>query len=353
MTKDTTSSNIIQQVYGKVIILTFLSHVLFTVIFAILSIRPLTFYNIFSCVFYFVIYLLSQHGFFRITVISIHLEICLFVSLTCIILGWNYGFPIYLIALSSLVYFCPFKRKYLPYLFSLCEIALFLLLKIYTVNHYPQYSLEEKIAPTFYLYNSLCSFVLILYAAFVSRLSAVLTEQTLLQSNTELQARVDRDPLTKLSTRPHFTARFLEIIHDDVPVIIVLTDIDNFKNINDTYGHDCGDHILSELSSLIRSKCPESAELCRWGGEEFVLMFQNPSVDAVIELIEDIRKEIDLYQFRYGNQTLHVTMTFGVSNSTETKLLNELIKIADHRMYLGKRSGKNTVISYDFKLPNE
>lgn len=352
MSKDTVSSNIIHQVYGKVILLTFLSHIIFTIIFAGLGIKPLLIYNIFSCIFYLIIYLLSQHGFFRTAVVLFHLEICVFVILTCIMLGWDYGFSIYLIALSSLVYFCPFKNKYVPYLFSIGEITIFLFLKIYTDYHYPRFFFDKKIAPAFYLYNSLCCFVLILYASFISKLSAALTERTLQESNTELQDKVAHDPLTHLWTRPHFTAKFLEIIHDDIPITIVLTDIDDFKHINDTYGHDCGDYILSELSSLIRKKCPDSAGICRWGGEEFVMMFQNPNVNSVIQLIEEIRAEVDNYHFRYGTQSLHVTMTFGVSNSTETRILNELIQIADKRMYLGKRSGKNTVISCDFKLPN-
>ena len=110
---------------------------------------------------------------------------------------------------------------------------------------------------------------------------------------------------------------------------------------------------MSELSALIRKQCPDNAGICRWGGEEFVMMFQNPNVNAVIRLIDEVRAEVDNYPFRYGTQSLHVTMTFGVSNSTETRILNELIQIADKRMYLGKRSGKNTVVSSDFKLPNE
>ncbi len=351
MKKVSTSKNIIQQVYGKVILLTFFSHILFSAIFAVLSAIPLLLYNICSCIFYVGVYILSQRKHFRATVILVHLEICLFVGLSCIYLGWGAGFSLYLIALSSLVYFCPFRCKYIPYLFSLIEIILFLFLKLYTTNCTPMILLGDNTISSFYILNSLASFTLILYAAFVSKLSAVLTEQTLKQSNTRLQDLVNHDSLTHLWSRPHLTGKFNKIIVSDTPVTIVLTDIDNFKLINDTYGHDCGDYILSELAALLKSICPKDAGLCRWGGEEFVLMLHRPNLNAIVPLIDNIRKAVSEYNFQYENKSLHITMTFGISNSTEANNLNELIRLADKRMYYGKRSGKNTVISSDFKLP--
>ncbi len=351
MKKASTTKNIIHQVYGKVILLAFFCHILFTFIFASISILPLFFYNIGSCITYIAIYILSQQNRLRATVILIHFEVCLFVAVSCIYLGWGLGFSMYLVAMSSLVYFCPFERKYIPYLFSITEIILFLILKIYTMYYPPAISFDDKLSTAFYIFNSLASFTLILYAAFVSKLSAVMTEQTLTQSNTRLQDMVDHDALTHLWSRPHLTGQFDKIIAEDLPVTIVLTDIDNFKKINDTYGHNCGDYILSELANLLKSVCPEYTGICRWGGEEFVLMFYQSNPASVVPVVDNIRKAVMEHQFKYNKRSLRITMTFGVSNSTESKELNELISLADKRMYYGKRSGKNTVISSDFKLP--
>ncbi len=351
MKQATTTKNIIHQVYGKVILLTFFSHILFMAFFAILSAAPLVFYNIGSCIAYIGIYILSQKNHLRTTVILIHLEICLFVAISYFYLGWGLGFSMYLVALSSLVYFCPFKRKYIPYLFSFTEIILFLLLKVHSMYYPPILTLSSTVITAFYIFNSLASFTLILYAAFVSKLSAVMTEQTLKQSNLRLQNLVNHDSLTHLWSRPHLNSKFDEIIREDVPVTIVLTDIDDFKKINDSYGHDCGDYILSELANLLKSVCPADTGICRWGGEEFVLLFHHTTPNAVISVVDDIRKAVMAHHFKYHKHTILITMTLGVSNSTESTDLHTLICLADKRMYYGKRSGKNTVISSDFKLP--
>ena len=351
MQKNTNLQNSIQKVYGKLIILAFLAHILFTVIFITVSLTPMVIYNIGSCLFYLGMFFLSQKRHLRTTIILIHLEITLFASVSCYYAGWDSGFPLYLIALSTLVYFCPFKRKYIPYLFSLAEMATYLLLKIYTLTYAPAFTFAESTVSAFYIFNSIASFTLILYAAFVSNLSAAMTEQTLIQNNTRLQDLVDHDALTHLWSRPHLISSFQQLTSSDTPVTIILTDIDDFKQINDSYGHDCGDYILSELSSILRYRCPKDTAICRWGGEEFVIMFPEEDTKALRKRIDHLRRYISDYPFHHGKQALHITMTFGISSTAEADTLSDLVKLADKRMYYGKNNGKNTVITSDTKLP--
>lgn len=347
-----TPKNSIQQVYGKIILLALLTHVLFVAVFLHSGFLPLVFYNIFSILFYIGIYLLCYNKHFRGIVILIHLEICLFVTVSCYFLGWDLGFPLYLIALSSLVYFCPFKRKYIPYLFSLFEVVLFLSIKIYTLNFSPVFLCSPGFSSTFYIFNSGASFTLIIYAAYISKVSAVLTEQTLTKDNSVLQDMVAHDALTKLWTRRHLTSVYKDNVQKQIPLVIVLTDIDNFKRINDTYGHECGDYVLSEVSQIMLSNVSKDTVICRWGGEEFVIMMPDMGIKNTISSVEAIRCAIDSYSFRYNGQTLHITMTFGVSTTDESTDMRELIRLADSRMYTGKQSGKNTIITKNMKYPN-
>ena len=353
MQKNFTLNNSIQQVYSRIIILTFLAHILLTAIFTSLSMRPLVIYNIFSCFFYAGVYYLTKKNYFRTTVVATHLEICLFVIVSCYYLGWELGFSLYLIALTALVYFCPFKRNYVPYLFSFIEIIIFLLIKAYTLHYSPILICNANTITLFYFFNSIASFTAILYAAFISRVSAVLKEQTLTEENSLLDELVNHDALTHLWSRRHLINQFETVIHTDIPVTIVMTDVDNFKHINDTYGHDCGDYILSELATLLRSINSPDAGICRWGGEEFILMFHQSNIDAVIRLVENIRATVSGYAFQYRGQPLHITMTFGISTSMEADSLDELVRIADKRMYYGKQSGKNTVITANLMLPED
>lgn len=334
----------LQNLYRKIIIVVFLSHIIFTTIFISLQITSLIIYNICSCIFYVCIYFLVQKELFRPVVILMHSEITLFTVISCYYLGWNNGFPIYLIALTSLVYFCPFKNKLIPYLISFLEIIVFILLRLYSLSHIPIVYISTKYTYPLYLFNSICCFGIMLYAAFASKASSITIEQGLTQENSRLKDLVDHDALTHLWSRPYFTENFYKILSGGNHIIIVMADIDNFKTINDTYGHDCGDYILSELSTIIRSMCPERSGICRWGGEEFVLMFYSLNMEQILPLIELIRLKIASSSFTYQKKSIHVTMTFGVSSSTENQNMNTLIKLADERMYQGKRIGKNTVI---------
>lgn len=277
-----TSGKQVHQIYGKVVILAFLCHILFICLFLFLQISQLVIYNFLSCLFYIVMFFVSQKGHFRTLVTLVHAEISLFSIVCCCFLGWELGYSFYLIALSTQVYFCPFKRKYIPYFFSLAEIFAFFVLKIYTLYHAPLVACSEQTITAFYLFNSLLSFSMILYTAFVSKVSAAMTEE----NNSQLQDLVNYDALTHLWSRIHLTEAFEQAAKDGVPMIIVMTDIDDFKLVNDTYGHNCGDYVLCHLAENISAMCPEHSGVCRWGGEEFVLMFKNCEMPDVFLLVK-------------------------------------------------------------------
>lgn len=344
-----TPKNSIQQVYGKIILLAFLAHIIFVGIFSALSFMPLVIYNIFSVCFYIVVYYLTRRKRYRTIVTMVHAEICLYVVVSTYFLGWEFGFPLYLIALSSVVYFCPFKNKMIPYLFSLAEIIIFFSLKIYTLNCKPVCHYSDFTVSGFYIFNSAATFTLMIYAAFISKLSAVMTQQSLSENNSLLQDLVNHDTLTGLLSRNHFLAAYEEHAKKNIPITLVLSDIDNFKRINDTYGHDCGDIILSGIASIMMDQTPDNVLIYRWGGEEFVMMLPNYSDARTQKLVEKVRISIAAKHFKYHAETLRVTMTFGISSTKESSDLNELIRLADKRLYYGKRCGKNMVVTQEMK----
>lgn len=344
-----TPKNSIQQVYGKIILLAFLVHLIFAGVFTALAFMPLVIYNIFSVCFYIVAYCLTKLNRYRTIVTMVHLEICLYVVVSTYFLGWGFGFPLYLIALSSVVYFCPFKNKMIPYLFSLAEIVIFMGLKIYTLNNEPICHYSDFTVSGFYIFNSAATFTLMVYAAFISKLSAVMTQQTLTENNSALQDMVNHDTLTGLLSRNHFLAAYEENRKKNIPITLVLSDIDNFKRVNDTYGHDCGDIILSGIASIMMEQTPDNVLIYRWGGEEFVMMLPNYSDARTKKLVEKVRIAIAAKNFKYHAETLKVTMTFGISDTGESTDLNELIRLADKRLYYGKRCGKNMVITQEMK----
>jgi len=125
---------------------------------------------------------------------------------------------------------------------------------------------------------------------------------------------------------------------------IVMGDIDLFKRINDTYGHNFGDFILKEISQVMSSSIRSSDILSRWGGEEYLILFKNTNVNDGFNIAEKLRKSICEHLFVCGDDEINLTMTFGVSGFRCGENIDDVIKRADSAMYKGKTSGRNVVI---------
>lgn len=125
---------------------------------------------------------------------------------------------------------------------------------------------------------------------------------------------------------------------------IVMGDIDYFKKVNDTYGHECGDKILILVADTIRSHMRPEDCICRWGGEEILLLI-NGTETVATALAEKIRASIEQACVTEEGTKVSVTMTFGVASYIPGFKINKLIQLADNNLYIGKNNGKNQVVS--------
>ena len=126
---------------------------------------------------------------------------------------------------------------------------------------------------------------------------------------------------------------------------VMIFDIDNFKQINDTYGHDIGDLVLNELATNIKQLLRKEDMFIRYGGEEFVILFPNTLFKDVITIAQKIRKVVEKLPIKIPKETLHITISIGVSEfSKDDETIFDVIKRADKKLYEAKRSGKNRVI---------
>ena len=159
------------------------------------------------------------------------------------------------------------------------------------------------------------------------------------------------DPLTGLSNRrdilskiEHETDRFER---NKKPFVLVMGDIDNFKSINDTYGHEAGDIVLKSIAELINTNIRKQDTVGRWGGEEFLILLPDTRLKGGTNIAEKLRQTIQEYKTSHSNYELNVTITFGVSMYNKIKDINECIKEADKALYVGKIRNKNCVIRAD------
>jgi diguanylate cyclase (GGDEF)-like protein len=163
----------------------------------------------------------------------------------------------------------------------------------------------------------------------------------------EILARTD--PLTQLSNRRDFLEKFQYEIdrfeRNPRPFSLVLGDIDDFKLVNDRYGHDCGDFVLVTIAKMLRAMVRKQDTVGRWGGEEFILLLPESPLAGGVTAAEGIRKRIAAETFSFKNHRLSVTVSFGVSVFEKDMDMDTCIKQADDALYSGKRTGKNRVVT--------
>jgi two-component system cell cycle response regulator len=129
------------------------------------------------------------------------------------------------------------------------------------------------------------------------------------------------------------------------PLSVVMFDIDNFKKINDTYGHDGGDYVLQELGKQVKASGLRERDLAgRYGGEEFMVVLSNSGADQAMELAERIRKRIEQNEFVYDGKRINVTVSMGVSDVKAGMVdYKDVYRASDKALYKSKHNGKNQV----------
>lgn len=164
----------------------------------------------------------------------------------------------------------------------------------------------------------------------------------------ELQQLALLDPLTRIGNRRYLEmtleAKLAESVRYNNQIAVFFIDIDNFKQVNDKYGHDVGDETLRVTAKTLGAVIRPMDTLGRWGGEEFVAAASNINREAVQVIAERFRSLIEGSSFRAGDENLRFTITIGATIARQSDDLASVIKRADELMYEGKKKGKNRVI---------
>lgn len=155
-----------------------------------------------------------------------------------------------------------------------------------------------------------------------------------------------RDGLTGIYNRTFFINSFkekaAETLRTKLPFSFILLDIDHFKSINDEFGHLKGDYVLKELASILKHNLRETDVLCRWGGEEFIILLSNTSLDNAIKLAEKLRITLETHRF---SGLRKITASFGVTQWYNDDGDESAFKRLDNSLYLAKLTGRNKVVA--------
>ncbi len=174
-----------------------------------------------------------------------------------------------------------------------------------------------------------------------------------MRSNQEKRLRAEHlariDSLTSLYNRRGFMALAEPIwstaVRNARPLILIMLDLDDFKKVNDQYGHDAGDQVLVETAHLLAKVCRTGDILSRWGGEEFMLLMPETNLEDACIFAERVRRSIEAQQITTTKGSILITASFGIAARDQHLCLEELINEVDGYLYKSKHSGRNRVSS--------
>jgi diguanylate cyclase (GGDEF)-like protein len=167
----------------------------------------------------------------------------------------------------------------------------------------------------------------------------------------QLEQMAYHDSLTELPNRRLFSKLFQKEFslmkrHGHESAMAIL-DVDNFKDVNDSYGHPVGDNVLRQLADLLKNNVRESDTVSRFGGEEFIILLPKTSLEEAYELAERLRKTITNHTFTVESDTFQLTSSFGICllDENNSQSLDECYFLADKALYFAKQLGKNKVVT--------
>ena len=310
--------------------------------FWLFKVTFLVYFSIPTTLIYLIGYVLIWKNKLNVYVWIVYLWLTLYMGVTTVCLGYNYGFHLYCMSMVPIM----FVTEYLAYKLHqkslrALDISIVVVLFDLACTGFiafagPLYERDQFVAGFFWIINSLTVFgFLIFYSSFLVKL--------VIQSENKLSDLAHKDRLTGLYNRHYMIEQLENIKNSESKPTLAMLDIDFFKKINDTYGHNAGDFVLKTLSDFISEQRPECT-VSRWGGEEFLIL-SDKSLEEEAEAFEKLRKLVESTPFEFEGNTLHITVTVGLASKRENEPIDQWVDHADDLLYYGKNNGRNQVIS--------
>ncbi len=316
-------------------------HLIYLCVFQALGIDPLVLLNFFSSVFYFY-FLFIKKDTSEKSMAATYFEILLFSFLSELALGTGYGFFLYMIGLSSAVFYLVPSYGNVRFVYQLVGIGAAYLLKglimIAGVNFPNIQAAAVPYQTTFYMVNLGITATIVLASTFFY-------SKEMEKAWESLRYNMNHDVLTGLYNRRFFERQLEQIPLDErEPYVISMVDIDFFKIVNDTYGHEAGDEVLVMVAACLRDTAGQENLAVRWGGEEFILYFPKTTPNQIYPVMEELRKRIEGMVVKSAGKEIRITITGGIATGTVDSNYEKVIHSADEKLYLGKERGRNQIV---------
>lgn len=251
------------------------------------------------------------------------------------VLGWDCGFHYYTLVMVPVMFISPGGRSLWKVVLGVVLTAFYIALDCQSRQQAPIVTLTPSVLAWVRGFNMASTIGVLAYLAH-------LYFGVVGAAESQLRALATTDVLTGLANR----RRILDVANyeimrgrrDGTPLSFVLGDVDHFKRVNDGSGHETGDQVLVTLAGVLRSVVREVDTVARWGGEEFLIVLPDTTLDAAFRVAERARWSIECASWSMDQR---VTMTLGVSQLRDGETLAEAVARADEALYRGKHAGRN------------
>lgn len=331
-------------------------HLCFLFMFLRLGVAALSIFNIFSVLLYALGSLFSvskRTGQMRFGwMIAFYSEIMLHTVACMLTIGEEANFYLYAIAILPIaIYVLFFSCNIRVFfrtvvIFVITAIALIAgsLIAVDCFDIYPYFPLTYDEIYMLRLVNMIFTALMLIVFSMLFSLEVYSLLKKLRQANRDLEYTATHDALTGLYNRHSLKPVYEDVMGECGSFCVALGDVDDFKKINDTYGHDCGDAALKAIANIMLGGVSEGEIACRWGGEEILLILRG-SREECLERLERIQDKVRGAEIPHDDGAVRLTMTFGFAHGAEEGSFDKLISSVDKRLYRGKKNGKNRIVS--------
>ncbi len=265
--------------------------------------------------------------------------------------GWACEFQIFVLLYSLLIWYDSQKNRRIKSIMSILSVIVILMTFIFCRADVID-NVIINMNTNSYAYIGMVNIAIFALCmcliAFSFSAQFLSTEHKLYLYNKKLKQMAGMDPLTQLLNRRAATEEINEIVEkyaaNGESMSIAIGDIDFFKKVNDTYGHDAGDYVLKSLAMMFSETMKNDGFVARWGGEEFLFVFRSMNGDEAMLVLNDLRSRIEKTEMVFNSVVFNVTMTFGLDEYSTSHGVEGTIKSADNKLYMGKEGGRNRVV---------
>jgi len=324
-----------------------LLHGLFLLVFFWLNIYELYLFNLFSVIIFSLALYLNRKGHYYLALWLTYIEVILHASLAIVLLGWSSGFYYYMFAISPLLFINPTRPIFEKALLSAVPVGLMIVLYIDPFGVFPVYHLDVHVTHFLHIGNLVATVALVSYLAHYYSKGVNDSERQLQNLTEAYEELATYDSLTRLLNRHAMMQAIMDEVsrfhRDKKPFVLALGDIDDFKHVNDRFGHHAGDVLLKEFALRMQKRLRRHDVVSRWGGEEFLILLADVTQEEAEVVLNDLRDCL-AEPVRVKNLSHAVTITFGACQYSDAQGVEKTIQFADKAMYQGKRAGKNRVV---------